>query len=92
LPAPLDALAAFEKNPSAYSLVITDVRMPKMNGLELARRMLAVRPDMPIMFISAFEIDQREYGALPRFQLSDYLKKPFEPSQLCNAVKRKVAG
>lgn len=88
---PFDALAAFQKNPSAYGLVITDVRMPRMNGLDLAKKILAVRPGTPVLFISAFEIDQKEFGALGRGQLGDYLKKPFEPAQLCSAVKKKVA-
>ena len=43
------ALKHFSKNPSRFDLVLTDQTMPKMTGLDLARELLAVRPDIPIV-------------------------------------------
>jgi PAS domain S-box-containing protein len=45
----LDALATFESQPDAFDLVITDQTMPGMTGVDMARRMLQIRPDMPII-------------------------------------------
>ena len=49
-----EALAAFSDEPNKYDLVVTDYTMPKMTGEELARRMLQVRPDTPIIITTGF--------------------------------------
>jgi PAS domain S-box-containing protein len=49
-----DALALVEENPSRFDLVITDQTMPEMTGVELARRILAIRPDMPLILCTGF--------------------------------------
>jgi CheY-like chemotaxis protein len=48
------ALQAFMDNPQGFDLVMTDLTMPKMTGLELARRIMAVRPDIPIVLMTGF--------------------------------------
>jgi PAS domain S-box-containing protein len=50
---PRDALAALREDPQAWDLVITDYDMPGMNGAELAHALRAVRPDLPVMLLSA---------------------------------------
>jgi PAS domain S-box-containing protein len=47
-----EALAAFQRSPLAYDAMITDVSMPGMSGLDLARRVLALRPKFPIVVMS----------------------------------------
>ena len=49
---PFEALHAFEKDPLAYDLMVTDQMMPKMTGLELTSKMLEMRPDFPVLVIS----------------------------------------
>lgn len=48
------ALALFEHNPQAFDLVITDQTMPGKTGFEMARNMLALRPDLPIILCSGY--------------------------------------
>lgn len=50
----VEALAAFRANPSRFDLVITDLTMPQMTGLELARELRQVRPDIPIILCTGF--------------------------------------
>lgn len=50
----LEALAFFQNHPSQFDLVITDQTMPGMTGADLARRMIQIRPDIPIILCTGF--------------------------------------
>ncbi len=66
-------------------LVITDVLMPVMGGVELAERLREVAPQVPVLFISGYAEDpglQRMAGEVP------FLPKPFTPPDLLGAVRR----
>jgi PAS domain S-box-containing protein len=58
----LDAVNAFRVDPQRYDLVITDYNMPGMSGMDVARQVLQVRPDAPVVLASGYlrpsEIDQ----------------------------------
>lgn len=60
----LEALAAFENQPDDFDLIITDQTMPEMTGLELARRILRVRPQLPIILCTGFSATINEKKAL----------------------------
>jgi CheY-like chemotaxis protein len=77
-----EALEVLEMEPDV-SLVITDLLMPRMDGLELANQ-LAGRPNIQILFMSAYPEHVRE---LP----FAFLPKPFSPAALCAAVQRLLA-
>ncbi|MFP4378931.1 MAG: ATP-binding protein [Candidatus Sumerlaeia bacterium] len=49
-----EALEYFGANPEKYDVVITDLTMPRMTGLELAEKLLAIRPDIPIILCTGF--------------------------------------
>ena len=49
-----DALDAFKTEPSKFDLVITDMNMPNMNGMQLATELIAVRADIPIILCTGF--------------------------------------
>jgi DNA-binding response OmpR family regulator len=88
---PIHALKQFESNPSGYDLVITDIRMPHMTGIELANHLLRIKPDVKVMLMTAFDISDMELQSdLPIIKHSDILKKPFRLVEICNGVKKQL--
>lgn len=58
----LEALATFESQPDAFDLVITDQTMPEMTGIDMAQRMLQIRPDLPVILCtghSSIELEEK---------------------------------
>jgi PAS domain S-box-containing protein len=84
---PVDALALFEESPGGYDLVITDQTMPTLTGSALAERMLALRPELPIILCTGFsQIMSRERALSLGF--IEYLNKPVAMRTLSDAVRR----
>ncbi|CAN5440369.1 hypothetical protein BH18THE2_BH18THE2_02670 [soil metagenome] len=83
------ALQAFEGLPKDYyDLILTDIRMPKMNGFELYRRIKEKNPAMKIAFITAFEINKEEFNkVLPSIDVKDFIIKPISMSDLIIKLK-----
>ena len=85
---PIEALMHFEKNSSHYPIVLTDIRMPDMGGLELARKMLRVKPDVKIILMTAFEITANELEkGLPSVRYEQVLQEPFPLKVLRDRVQ-----
>jgi FixJ family two-component response regulator len=70
----------------ATSCLITDVRMPKMDGLELQRRIRLERPELPVIFISAHHEDRIEQCAFAQ-GAAFFVRKPFDADELLRAIK-----
>ena len=70
--------------------VITDVRMPGMDGIELQRRIRHVRPDLPIIFISAHNTAEIRKKALDDGAV-DFLYKPFNAANLLEVIQAALA-
>ena len=51
---PVLALARFEEDPAAFDLVLSDVTMPGMTGDKMGRRMLAIRPELPVLLMTGY--------------------------------------
>ena len=83
------ALNAFNSHPTDYyDLILTDIRMPKMNGFELYRNIKKRNPAMKIAFITAFEITKEEFGkVLPSIDVKHFIKKPVTMSNLIPKLK-----
>jgi two-component system, NtrC family, response regulator PilR len=64
-----------------YDLVITDMRMPKMSGLELLQKIKEKRPDMPVVVISGYALDDEGNDILSG-QADGFLSKPFKMSDI----------
>jgi len=72
-----------ENSGNYYDLVLTDIRMPKINGFELYRRIKESNPHMKIVFITAFEINKDEFSkVIPSVDVIDFISKPVSMSTL----------
>jgi nitrogen regulation protein NR(I) len=72
-----------------FNVVVTDLKMPGLGGLDLVRQLHAARPRLPIILITAFGTTQTAIEAT-KFGAYDYLLKPFEIPQLLDLVRRAV--
>ena len=83
------ALQAFDSHPKDYyDLILTDIRMPKINGFELYRRIKEKNPSMKIAFITAFEINKEEFNkVLPSIDVKDFIIKPISMPDLSSKLK-----
>jgi two-component system cell cycle sensor histidine kinase/response regulator CckA len=71
-------------------LLVTDVIMPKLNGTELAKRIRAARPELPVLFISGLMQAAGVLGGQHRNQA--FLSKPIVQEQLATKVQRLLRG
>ena len=84
-----DAIDNFQNHPqNYYDLVITDIRMPKVNGFELYRKIKDTDPNMKIAFITAFEINKEEFSkVIPSVNVTHFISKPVSISKLREKIK-----
>ncbi len=86
---PLDALERFLANPDGFDVVVTDFAMPHCNGLELARRLRAVRPDIPLILCTG-DATHLSRDQVLKVGIVEMLNKPVDAFTL-EAVVREVA-
>jgi two-component system response regulator HydG len=80
-----DALARFEQED--YGLVITDVNMAGMSGVELCRQLVSRREDMPVIVITAYANMETAIAAI-RAGAYDFVTKPFDMDELALTIER----
>lgn len=80
-----EALELYEGRGVRPDLVLTDVVMPGLTGFELAERLRASDPDLPILFTSGYT--SRELGRTPDAPPSPFLPKPFSMEELDRSVR-----
>jgi len=86
-PSVAEALPALDR--AAFDVVVTDLRMPGIDGIEGLRRFKAKMPDIPVILVTAFATVETAVEAM-KAGAFDYLKKPFEPEELELVVARAV--
>jgi two-component system cell cycle sensor histidine kinase/response regulator CckA len=81
-----EALEVMETASEAVDLIVTDVVMPGMDGRELGRRISQRWPDLPILYISAYDVNDIFSRGSPR-QSAPFLQKPFPMDGLITTVR-----
>jgi PAS domain S-box-containing protein len=84
-----DALAAFRAAPDSFDIAVTDYSMPGASGLDVARDLLEVRADLPIVLASGYITDELQAHAL-QIGVRHLLYKPNTVEELCEVVHRLV--
>jgi CheY-like chemotaxis protein len=82
-----DALQLFSRSPHDFDLVITDLTMPGLTGLELSEGMKRVRSDIPIILFTGYS-DQVSKDAAVQAGIDEYCMKPISMRELSTVVGR----
>lgn len=86
-----EALEHFSRtNPSFYDLIISDIRMPEINGLELYLSLKAIKNDVKILFASAIELAEEILSVMPGVRREQLIKKPVEQKVFIDLVKKTI--
>jgi PAS domain S-box-containing protein len=85
----LEAMDLFRAQPDRFDLVITDMTMPNMTGIELAQKLMLSRPDIPVILCTGFS-----EGITPdrakKLGIRELIMKPIVLEQLAAAIRREI--
>jgi PAS domain S-box-containing protein len=85
------AAAAFKKNPDSFDLVVTDQTMPRMSGIEMARSLVEIRPDIPIILNTGFS-EKVNAETVGRNGIRAFIMKPFTARELSGLIRKVLKG
>jgi CheY-like chemotaxis protein len=88
---PAPALAAFHQAPGTFRAVITDLTMPSMSGLDLAREILSVRSDLPVIVMSGNMLPA-DFARARAMGIAAIVEKPFSMGYLAKRLSNLLAG
>ena len=84
---PDEALQSFKANAESYCLMLSDVRMPSMSGIQLARKVKEVNPNVKTVLMTAFEIKDSEFSTVfPSTQVDGFVQKPVGIKELTGKI------
>ncbi len=84
---PYKALNHFSQlNPYYYDLIVMDIRMPGINGIQLYSKLKVMNPDIKVLFLSALDAVEELLSIFPDIQISEIIRKPIEPADLLSKV------
>jgi two-component system, cell cycle sensor histidine kinase and response regulator CckA len=79
-----DGESRFDQHRSTLDVIVSDVVMPEMGGVEMVARIRARMPDVPVVFVSGFTAEDRH---LPLDQRTVFVAKPYTMATLCRAIE-----
>jgi len=82
---PGKALERFQAEPESFSMAITDLSLPEMNGEELIGKLRVLRPHLPAIITSGYPYRPRAAGI-------GFLQKPFLPKALVEQIEKALKG
>lgn len=88
---PKAAVEAFRAKPTAFDTVVTDARMPGMSGAALAESVRGIRPDVPVVIVSAY-ITPEDTEAARRLGIGDVVLKPYSAQDFARILQELAAN
>jgi DNA-binding NtrC family response regulator len=84
---PEEALQNFQSNSEDYCLMLSDIRMPGISGIKLARKVKEINPNVKVILMTSFEIKDNEFSKVfPSTQVDGFAQKPIQIEDLTNKI------
>jgi DNA-binding NtrC family response regulator len=84
---PEEALQSFQSNSESYCLMLSDMRMPGLSGIRLARKVKEINPNVKVVLMTSFEILDNEFSKVfPSTQVDGFVQKPIGIRDLTNKI------
>ena len=84
---PEEALKKFQSNSGDYCLMLSDIRMPGISGIRLARKVKEINPNVKVVLMTSFEINDNEFSKVfPSTQVDGFVQKPVGIQNLTNKI------
>jgi len=83
----LETLEIFRRSPESFDLVITDMTMPSMTGSDLAKELISIRPDIPILIATGFSetVTPEKIASLG---IKGYIRKPVSVAEMAKTIRQ----
>jgi two-component system response regulator ChvI len=84
---PEEALQSFKSNAESYCLLLSDMRMPSLSGMQLARKVKEINPNAKVVLMTAFEIRDEEFSKVfPSTSVDGFVQKPIGIRELTDKI------
>jgi DNA-binding NtrC family response regulator len=84
---PEEALQSFKSDAESYCFVVSDIRMPALSGIQLAKKIKEINPNVKVVLMTAFEIRGDEFSKIfPSTSVDGFIQKPFGIRDLTNKI------
>jgi DNA-binding NtrC family response regulator len=82
-----EALQSFKCDAESYYVVVSDMRMPALSGIQLARKVKEINPNVKVVLMTAFEIRDNEFSKVfPSTSVDGFVQKPIGIKELTNKI------
>ncbi|MFZ4524263.1 MAG: hybrid sensor histidine kinase/response regulator [Chlorobium sp.] len=85
------ALELFRQNPERFDIIITDLTMPEMTGIELAEKLHKTRPQLPVILMTGYGKDLEQTTPLSPYGICKFLKKPVKLAELATTINEIIS-
>jgi len=84
---PEEALQSFKSNAESYCLLLSDMRMPSLSGIQLSKKVKEINPNVKVVLMTAFEIRDEEFSKVfPSSRVDGFLQKPIGIKDLTDKI------
>ena len=84
---PQEALQSFKSDAESYCLVLSDIRMPSISGIQLSKKVKEVNPNVKVVLMTGFGIRDNEFSKVfPSSQVDGFVQKPIGIKELTDKI------
>ena len=84
---PEEALQSFKSDAKSYCVVVSDMRMPSLSGIQLAKKVKEINPNVKVVLMTGFEIRDDEFSKVfPSTSVDGFVQKPVGIKELANKI------